>query len=55
MIFSLGLREKVSRAENNYSFFFKKAATRPWRNWIAHRSSEPRVTGSNPVGRIFKT
>ena len=26
---------------------------RPWRNWIAHRSSEPRVTGSNPVGRTF--
>ena len=24
----------------------------PWRNWIAHRSSEPRVTGSNPVGCI---
>ncbi len=27
--------------------------TRPWRNWIAHRSSEPRVTGSNPVGRTL--
>ena len=26
--------------------------TRPWRNWIAHRSSEPRVAGSNPAGRI---
>ena len=25
---------------------------RPWRNWIAHRSSEPRVGGSNPSGRI---
>lgn len=25
--------------------------TRPWRNWIAHRSSEPRVEGSNPSGR----
>ena len=24
---------------------------RPWRNWIAHRSSEPRVGGSNPSGR----
>jgi hypothetical protein len=24
---------------------------RPWRNWIAHRSSEPRVAGSNPAGR----
>jgi hypothetical protein len=24
---------------------------RPWRNWIAHRSSEPRVEGSNPSGR----
>ncbi len=22
----------------------------PWRNWIAHRSSEPRVAGSNPAG-----
>ena len=22
----------------------------PWRNWIAHRSSEPRVVGSNPTG-----
>ena len=27
--------------------------TRPWRNWIAHRSSEPRVVGSNPTGRAF--
>ncbi len=27
--------------------------TRPWRNWIAHRSSEPRVEGSNPSGRTF--
>jgi hypothetical protein len=24
--------------------------THPWRNWIAHRSSEPRVRGSNPLG-----
>ncbi len=24
--------------------------THPWRNWIAHRSSEPRVIGSNPIG-----
>ena len=22
----------------------------PWLNWIAHRSTEPKVTGSNPVG-----
>ena len=32
--------------------------TRPWRNWIAHRSSEPRVVGSNPTGRalfLFRT
>ena len=28
-------------------------AARPWRNWIAHRSSEPRVVGSNPTGRAF--
>ena len=28
-----------------------EAHQRPWRNWIAHRSSKPRVTGSNPVGR----
>ena len=26
---------------------------RPWRNWIAHRSSEPRVAGSNPAGRTL--
>ncbi len=26
---------------------------RPWRNWIAHRSSEPRVEGSNPSGRTY--
>ena len=26
---------------------------RPWRNWIAHRSSEPRVGGSNPSGRTL--
>ena len=25
----------------------------PWRNWIAHRSSEPRVSGSNPDGCIW--
>ena len=24
---------------------------RPWLNWIEHRSTEPKVTGSNPVGR----
>jgi hypothetical protein len=24
--------------------------THPWHNWIAHRSSEPRVAGSNPAG-----
>ena len=28
---------------------------RPWRNWIAHRSSEPRVEGSNPSGRTYFT
>ena len=28
---------------------------RPWRNWIAHRSSEPRVVGSNPTGRAEET
>ena len=28
---------------------------RPWRNWIAHRSSEPRVEGSNPSGRTHFT
>lgn len=27
------------------------ASKRPWRNWIARRSSEPRVAGSNPAGR----
>ena len=25
----------------------------PWLNWIEHRSSEPRVGGSNPPGCIF--
>ena len=29
----------------------RAVAMRPWRNWIAHRSSEPRVEGSNPSGR----
>jgi hypothetical protein len=29
------------------------AKERPWRNWIAHRSSEPRVGGSNPPGRTY--
>lgn len=29
------------------------SSTRPWRNWIAHRSSEPRVAGSNPAGRAL--
>ena len=24
---------------------------RRWLNWIEHRSTEPKVTGSNPVGR----
>ena len=26
---------------------------RHWLNWIEHRSSEPRVTGSNPVWRTI--
>ena len=30
-----------------------EAHGRPWRNWIAHRSSEPRVGGSNPPGRAW--
>ena len=28
-------------------------STHPWHNWIAHRSSEPRVAGSNPAGCTF--
>jgi hypothetical protein len=28
--------------------------THPWHNWIAHRSSEPRVAGSNPAGCTSK-
>ena len=31
-------------------FFFERL----WRNWIAHRSSEPRVGGSNPFRRVFE-
>ena len=27
----------------------------PWLNWIEHRSSEPRVGGSNPPGCIFRS
>ena len=27
------------------------AETRPWLNWIEHRTTDPKVTGSNPVGR----
>ena len=30
----------------------KMFSTHPWHNWIAHRSSEPRVAGSNPAGCI---
>ena len=26
----------------------------PWRNWIAHRFTEPRVAGSNPAGSTRK-
>ncbi len=26
---------------------------RPWHNWIARRPPEPKVTGSNPVGRTL--
>ena len=43
-----------SAAGNVGSFGLMMFPTRPWRNWIAHRSSEPRVTGSNPVGRVRK-
>ncbi len=25
----------------------------PWRNWIAHRTSNPGVEGSNPSGGVF--
>ena len=25
----------------------------PWRNWIAHRTSNPGVAGSNPAGGVF--
>ena len=32
-----------------FHFFF---LSHPWLNWIAHRSTEPKVTGSNPVGCI---
>ena len=31
----------------------KMFSTHPWHNWIAHRSSEPRVAGSNPAGCTF--
>jgi hypothetical protein len=34
--------------------FSTNTRTRPWRNWIAHRSSEPRVAGSNPAGRAHR-
>jgi hypothetical protein len=34
---------------------FNRWPLRPWRNWIAHRSSEPRVAGSNPAGRTDKS
>ena len=33
---------------------FRPLFERLWRNWIAHRSSEPRVGGSNPFRRVFK-
>ena len=26
---------------------------RPWLNWIEHRSTEPKVAGSNLAGRVF--
>ena len=28
----------------------RKLNVHPWLNWIEHRSSEPRVIGSNPIG-----
>lgn len=33
---------------------FPFMSERLWRNWIAHRSSEPRVGGSNPFRRVFE-
>ena len=27
--------------------------TPPWRNWIAHRTSNPGVAGSNPAGGVL--
>ena len=43
----------ISTCEGKSHFQPPYHRTRPWRNWIAHRSSEPRVAGSNPAGRAF--
>ena len=34
--------------------FLSSLFERLWRNWIAHRSSEPRVGGSNPFRRVLE-
>ena len=43
---SLRIYDRIIRRDN--------VAHAPVAQWIAHRSSEPRVTGSNPVGRVCK-
>ena len=43
-------RPLVRRAAGSYP---SRRLSAPWRNWIAHRSSEPRVGGSNPSGRVL--
>ena len=41
------------RVEKSHENSYVTSRERPWRNWIAHRSSEPRVVGSNPTGRAL--
>ena len=41
--------KKLKRSEKQNALY--NCCKPSWRNWIAHRSSEPRVEGSNPSGR----
>ena len=36
---------------NGLVLIFSLPYGRPWRNWIAHLTSDQRVAGSNPAGR----
>ena len=52
-IWKSGESSSPQYSNKNRWFLRRKTKKRPWRNWIAHRSSEPRVRGSNPFGCTF--